>query len=106
MGRRLTGTMQKLEKLFQLPASFKLQKAKVLLLRITIPSAIYSSPIVVEVDGVVAVCIRRTDAVMGVGRMLMDDAVAMRANAIGVNTVETRVSCATEVGSAESHSWV
>ncbi|KAF7527002.1 hypothetical protein G7054_g10613 [Neopestalotiopsis clavispora] len=35
-----------------LPASFKLQKAKVLKLRVTIPSAIYSSPIVVDVDGV------------------------------------------------------
>ncbi|KAI4598027.1 autophagy- protein 2 [Pestalotiopsis sp. 9143b] len=42
----------KLEHLLQLPASFKLQKAKVLKLRVTIPSAIYSSPIVVEVDGV------------------------------------------------------
>ncbi|ORY64949.1 uncharacterized protein BCR38DRAFT_484422 [Pseudomassariella vexata] len=44
--------LQKLERLLQLPSSFKLRKAKVLLLRITIPAAIYSSPIVVEVDGV------------------------------------------------------
>ncbi|KAI1878616.1 hypothetical protein JX265_002793 [Neoarthrinium moseri] len=44
--------LQKLERLLQLPPSFKLQKAKVLKLRVSIPSAIYSSPIVVEVDGV------------------------------------------------------
>ncbi|KAH8202291.1 hypothetical protein TruAng_003568 [Truncatella angustata] len=44
--------LEKLERLLQLPPSFKLQKAKVLQLRVSIPSAIYSSPIVVEVDGV------------------------------------------------------
>ncbi|KAI1087368.1 hypothetical protein F5B19DRAFT_77705 [Rostrohypoxylon terebratum] len=44
--------LQKLEQLVQLPPSFEAQKAKVLLLRITIPSAIYTSPITVEVDGV------------------------------------------------------
>ncbi|KAK9776531.1 hypothetical protein SCAR479_06854 [Seiridium cardinale] len=44
--------LEKLEGLLQLPTSFKLQKAKVLKLRVSIPSAIYSSPIVVEVDGV------------------------------------------------------
>ncbi|KAI0134523.1 ATG C terminal domain-containing protein [Xylariales sp. AK1849] len=44
--------LQKLERLLQLPSSFKLQKAKVLKLRVSIPSAIYSSPIIVEVDGV------------------------------------------------------
>ncbi|KAI1380712.1 hypothetical protein F4677DRAFT_404367 [Hypoxylon crocopeplum] len=44
--------LQKLEQLLQLPPSFEVQKAKVLLLRITVPSAIYTSPITVEVDGV------------------------------------------------------
>ncbi|KAI0892220.1 hypothetical protein F4806DRAFT_240690 [Annulohypoxylon nitens] len=44
--------LQKLEQLVQLPPSFEVQKAKVLLLRITVPSAIYTSPITVEVDGV------------------------------------------------------
>ncbi|KAK8021119.1 ATG C terminal domain-containing protein [Apiospora arundinis] len=44
--------LEKLEALLQLPSSFKLQKAKVLQLRVTIPSAIYSSPIIIEIDGV------------------------------------------------------
>ncbi|KAI1211655.1 uncharacterized protein F4807DRAFT_418595 [Annulohypoxylon truncatum] len=44
--------LQKLEQLLQLPPSFEVRKAKVLLLRITIPSAIYTSPIKVEIDGV------------------------------------------------------
>ncbi|KAK8124560.1 Autophagy-related protein 2 [Apiospora kogelbergensis] len=44
--------LEKLESLLQLPSSFKLQKAKVLQLRVTIPSAIYSSPIIIEIDGV------------------------------------------------------
>ncbi|KAK7964957.1 Autophagy-related protein 2 [Apiospora saccharicola] len=44
--------LEKLEGVLQLPASFKLQKAKVLQLRVTIPAAIYSSPIIIEVDGV------------------------------------------------------
>ncbi|KAK7951629.1 ATG C terminal domain-containing protein [Apiospora aurea] len=44
--------LEKLEGLLQLPSSFKLQKAKVLQLRVTIPAAIYSSPIIIEVDGV------------------------------------------------------
>ncbi|KAI1104777.1 hypothetical protein F4804DRAFT_177875 [Jackrogersella minutella] len=44
--------LQKLEQLLQLPPSFEVQKAKVLLLRITVPSAIYTSPITVEIDGV------------------------------------------------------
>ncbi|KAH7148492.1 hypothetical protein EDB81DRAFT_856196 [Dactylonectria macrodidyma] len=44
--------VKKLEKLLQLPATFKLQKAKVLLLRVTIPMDFYTSPITVEVDGV------------------------------------------------------
>ncbi|KAH7356911.1 hypothetical protein BKA65DRAFT_393320 [Rhexocercosporidium sp. MPI-PUGE-AT-0058] len=44
--------MEKLEGLLQLPPSLELVKAQVLLLRLTIPVDIYSSPIVVEVDGV------------------------------------------------------
>ncbi|CAM1500835.1 Fc.00g099970.m01.CDS01 [Cosmosporella sp. VM-42] len=44
--------LKKLEKLLQLPAKFSLQKAKVLLLRVTIPMDFYTSPITVEVDGV------------------------------------------------------
>jgi len=44
--------LEKLEKLLSLPPAFRLQRARVLSLRITIPAAIYSSPIVVEVDGV------------------------------------------------------
>ncbi|KAI1081348.1 hypothetical protein F5B20DRAFT_535727 [Whalleya microplaca] len=44
--------LQQLEQLLQLPPSFELQKAKVLLLRITVPSAVYTSPITVEVDGI------------------------------------------------------
>ncbi|KAJ1326708.1 autophagy-related protein 2 [Microdochium nivale] len=44
--------LEKLEKLLGLPPTFRLQRARVLSLRITIPAAIYSSPIVVEVDGV------------------------------------------------------
>ncbi|KAI2638776.1 hypothetical protein GGS26DRAFT_542823 [Hypomontagnella submonticulosa] len=44
--------LQKLEKLLQLPPSFEIQKAKVLLLRITVPSAIYANPITVEIEGV------------------------------------------------------
>ncbi|KAI0179252.1 hypothetical protein GGR52DRAFT_298281 [Hypoxylon sp. FL1284] len=44
--------LQKLEQLLQLPSSFEIQKAKVLLLRITVPSAFYTNPITVEIDGV------------------------------------------------------
>lgn len=43
---------QKLEKLLKLPETFALQKAKVLLLRVTIPMDFYTSPITIEVDGV------------------------------------------------------
>lgn len=43
---------QKLEKLLQLPPTFKIRKAKVLLLRVTIPVDFYTSPITAEVDGV------------------------------------------------------
>ncbi|KND88331.1 Autophagy-like protein 2 [Tolypocladium ophioglossoides CBS 100239] len=44
--------LKKLEKLLKLPAAFRLQKAKVLLLRVTIPMDFYTSPIIIEVDGV------------------------------------------------------
>ncbi|KAI6763714.1 hypothetical protein HG530_007503 [Fusarium avenaceum] len=44
--------LNKLNKLLQLPDTFKLRKAKVLLLRVTIPMDFYTSPIIVEVDGV------------------------------------------------------
>ncbi|EKD11854.1 uncharacterized protein L3040_000340 [Drepanopeziza brunnea f. sp. 'multigermtubi'] len=44
--------MKKLEALLQLPPSLELVKAQVILLRLTLPVDIYSSPIVVEVDGV------------------------------------------------------
>ncbi|KAI5467194.1 hypothetical protein BGZ63DRAFT_418914 [Mariannaea sp. PMI_226] len=44
--------LKKLEKLLQLPATFKLHKSKVLLLRVTIPMDFYTSPIIIEVDGV------------------------------------------------------
>ncbi|KAI2625729.1 hypothetical protein GGR54DRAFT_637510 [Hypoxylon sp. NC1633] len=53
MGMKNVFTLQdKLEQLLQLPPSFEVKKAKVLLLRITVPSAFYTSPIIVEVDGV------------------------------------------------------
>ncbi|KAL2073434.1 hypothetical protein VTL71DRAFT_10758 [Oculimacula yallundae] len=44
--------LKKLESLLQLPPSLEVVKAQVLLLRLTIPVDIYSSPIIVEVDGV------------------------------------------------------
>ncbi|EPE30394.1 hypothetical protein GLAREA_03361 [Glarea lozoyensis ATCC 20868] len=44
--------LKKLEALLQLPASFEVTKARILLLRLTIPVNLYNSPIVVEVDGV------------------------------------------------------
>ncbi|KAI1147134.1 ATG C terminal domain-containing protein [Nemania diffusa] len=44
--------IEKLERLLQLPPSIEIQKAKVLVLRVTVPAAIHSSPIHVEVDGV------------------------------------------------------
>ncbi|KAL8350172.1 hypothetical protein RB601_001354 [Gaeumannomyces tritici] len=44
--------LQKLERLLNLPPAFTLQKAKVILLRVTIPMDFYTSPILVEVDGV------------------------------------------------------
>ncbi|RDW82196.1 hypothetical protein BP6252_03308 [Coleophoma cylindrospora] len=44
--------LRKLENLLQLPPSLEFSRARVLLLRITIPVDIYSSPILVEVDGV------------------------------------------------------
>ncbi|KAI1762873.1 hypothetical protein GGR53DRAFT_398292 [Hypoxylon sp. FL1150] len=44
--------LQKIEQLLQLPPSFELRKAKVLLLRINIPSALYASPITIQIDGI------------------------------------------------------
>ncbi|KAI1118569.1 ATG C terminal domain-containing protein [Nemania sp. NC0429] len=44
--------IEKLERLLQLPPSIEIQKAKVLVLRVTVPAAIHSSPIHVEADGV------------------------------------------------------
>ncbi|KAI1812900.1 hypothetical protein GGS20DRAFT_555692 [Poronia punctata] len=44
--------IEKLEKLLQLPPSIEILRAKVLLLRVTVPTAIHSSPIIVEADGV------------------------------------------------------
>ncbi|PHH66893.1 hypothetical protein CDD81_5245 [Ophiocordyceps australis] len=44
--------LKKLEKLLQLPATLKLQKAGVMLLRVTIPMDFYTSPITVHVQGV------------------------------------------------------
>ncbi|PTB68580.1 hypothetical protein BBK36DRAFT_1191228 [Trichoderma citrinoviride] len=44
--------LDKLEKLLKLPKTFALQKAKVVLLRVTIPMDFYTSPISIEVDGV------------------------------------------------------
>ena len=49
---RVLTARQKLEKLLKLPAALRLQKAKVLLLRVTIPMDFYTSPITIEVDGV------------------------------------------------------
>ncbi|KAG5955070.1 hypothetical protein E4U58_007282 [Claviceps cyperi] len=43
---------KKLQRLLSLPSTFGVEKAKVLVLRITIPMDFYTSPIVVEVDGV------------------------------------------------------
>ncbi|KAM7207563.1 autophagy-related protein 2 [Naviculisporaceae sp. PSN 640] len=44
--------LQKLERLLELPPSISIQKAKVLLLRVTIPMDFYNSPITAEIDGV------------------------------------------------------
>ncbi|TWU79231.1 autophagy- protein 2 [Metarhizium rileyi] len=44
--------LKKLQKLLSLPPAFGLEQAKVLLLRITIPMDFYTSPIIVQVDGV------------------------------------------------------
>lgn len=43
---------QKLEKLLKLPKSFRLQRARILLLRVTVPMDFYTSPIIIEIDGV------------------------------------------------------
>ncbi|SPN97709.1 related to sporulation protein SPO72 [Cephalotrichum gorgonifer] len=44
--------LKKLQQILKLPPSYELLKAKVLLLRITIPVDFYNSPITVEVEGV------------------------------------------------------
>ncbi|KAH6697028.1 hypothetical protein F5X68DRAFT_226423 [Plectosphaerella plurivora] len=44
--------LKKLERMLGLPPSFKLEKAKVLKLVITIPMDFYTSPITIEVDGI------------------------------------------------------
>ncbi|PFH57438.1 hypothetical protein XA68_15056 [Ophiocordyceps unilateralis] len=44
--------LKKLDKLLQLPAALQLSRAKVLLLRVTVPMDFYTSPITVDVDGV------------------------------------------------------
>ncbi|KAK4201446.1 putative autophagy-related protein 2 [Triangularia verruculosa] len=44
--------LQKLEKLLGLPPTFSIQKAKIFVLRVTIPMDFYTSPIIAEVDGV------------------------------------------------------
>ncbi|GAB1315154.1 autophagy-related protein 2 [Madurella fahalii] len=49
--------LPKLEGLLGLPPAFSLQKAKVLVLRVTIPMDFYTSPITVEVDGV-SICLK------------------------------------------------
>ncbi|EFQ32312.1 ATG C terminal domain-containing protein [Colletotrichum graminicola M1.001] len=44
--------LKKLEQLLQLPVEFRIQKAKVLKLNVTIPVDFYTSPIIIEIDGV------------------------------------------------------
>ncbi|KAH6627129.1 hypothetical protein B0J18DRAFT_160638 [Chaetomium sp. MPI-SDFR-AT-0129] len=44
--------LEKLERLLGLPPAFTLQRAKVLVLRVTIPMDFYTSPITAEIDGV------------------------------------------------------
>ncbi|KAK1995751.1 ATG C terminal domain-containing protein [Colletotrichum falcatum] len=44
--------LKKLERLLQLPSEFQIQKAKVLKLNVTIPVDFYTSPIIIEIDGV------------------------------------------------------
>ncbi|EEY14479.1 Atg2p [Verticillium alfalfae VaMs.102] len=44
--------LKKLERLLNLPPAFRLQRAKVLKLTVTIPMDFYTSPITIEVDGV------------------------------------------------------
>lgn len=48
----LAHLVQKLDKLLQLPAAISLSRAKVLLLRVTVPMDFYTSPITVDVEGV------------------------------------------------------
>ncbi|KAK3365657.1 hypothetical protein B0T24DRAFT_394517 [Lasiosphaeria ovina] len=44
--------LQKLEQLLELPPTFSIQRAKILVLRVTIPMDFYTSPITAEIDGV------------------------------------------------------
>ncbi|TDZ33503.1 Autophagy-related protein 2 [Colletotrichum spinosum] len=44
--------VKKLERLLQLPSSIQIQKAKVLKLSVTVPVDFYTSPIIIEIDGV------------------------------------------------------
>ncbi|KAK5660152.1 hypothetical protein OQA88_13621 [Cercophora sp. LCS_1] len=44
--------LENLEKRLQLPPSFSIQRAKVLVLRLTLPLDLYASPAIVEVDGI------------------------------------------------------
>ncbi|KAM0279230.1 hypothetical protein ACHAQH_004687 [Verticillium albo-atrum] len=44
--------LKKLERLLNLPPAFRLQRAKVLKLTVTVPMDFYTSPIIIEVDGV------------------------------------------------------
>ncbi|RDA94287.1 hypothetical protein CP533_0578 [Ophiocordyceps camponoti-saundersi (nom. inval.)] len=44
--------LKKLDKLLKLPTALQLSRAKVLLLRVTVPMDFYTSPITVDVDGV------------------------------------------------------
>jgi autophagy-related protein 2 len=47
-----TGDAQKLERVLKLPSAFRIQKANVLLLRVTVPMDFYTSPITIEIEGV------------------------------------------------------
>ncbi|ODA80713.1 hypothetical protein RJ55_03672 [Drechmeria coniospora] len=70
--------LKRLEKLLKLPATFKLQRAKVLLLRVTIPMDFYTSPIIIEIDGVdVRLAIVGSDAQPPTAPAPQDDADAV-----------------------------
>ncbi|KAM6507698.1 autophagy- protein 2 [Fusarium solani] len=66
--------LKKLDKLLHLPETFRLQKAKVLLLRISIPMDFYTSPIIVDIDGVsVALQVLGTEPKSGRGTKTPDE---------------------------------